>query len=737
MHWLYGGVYERADQLAVIEDLPRSLSVMPVLHRFGHVAVSGCAFWRSEKGVADAEAPLMVTHFNTQRLVRMPLRVLGSTFVAEEQEFLKLHDAGVHLTDVMEDPRDGSLLLINTGGWFRNGCPSSLVAKPDELGAVYRIRAVRRAPVERVQAEWVELNAERVLGALESGDLAAKRRALDWLNEYVEEDAVVPDGLQAAVRDLIGGDLDAPLEHALITFCRRHGVIGSSYVLKAENLGALRHALLCFTAEDSFSLNEVVAVAGDHLDSLDASLAEVAMSVVVNHPDADEWITPRLKRWLLDADLAPHQLRALEVYVGTLIKEEGVRDLLGAMLGHGSDAARATAVGVLAGQILGSDTVGALKVVHEQSEGGKDLGRLLGDLIQYVRTLLVFQADPEAALEDLVPEVAQMVSQQAGQASAPQLLRVVDGLAEVDARMRWATKKRLHFELGVIQAVQHINEVSLDDVIRALDQGNADGVRQPVAQRAPGASPRRAPVASAPRGSAAEIRDPEEQAEGAGGLGLSAQLRQMRADQQSSGQKPAVRVATPAAAAEAPVVEAKSAGDQGGSPQAAMIPGIDRMEVFWPEFVQAVTKARPLISNWVQVARCLELTRREARLGFALRDHAAADQLRKPDMLHFLEATAEGLVGHPMRISLEVDADLVRPSDAEIDALLAPRSARVSVVEQEVAGEGESAEAELDKASGAEPVAAEAEVEDSVDPLIKKAVEIFRLKHFPDEGTSE
>ncbi len=47
VHWLYGGVYERADQMKAIEGLPRTLEHMPVMYNFGHVAVSGCCFWRS------------------------------------------------------------------------------------------------------------------------------------------------------------------------------------------------------------------------------------------------------------------------------------------------------------------------------------------------------------------------------------------------------------------------------------------------------------------------------------------------------------------------------------------------------------------------------------------------------------------------------------------------------------------------------------------------------------------
>jgi putative membrane-bound dehydrogenase-like protein len=140
VHWLYRGVYERADQMKAIEGLPRTLEHMPVMYNFGHVAVSGCCFWR---GFTSANPDprtlnLMVTHFNTQRLVRMELTPDGASFKARENEFLRLHDPDIHLTDVMEAP-DGSLLVTNTGGWFRIGCPASLMAKPDVTGAVYRI----------------------------------------------------------------------------------------------------------------------------------------------------------------------------------------------------------------------------------------------------------------------------------------------------------------------------------------------------------------------------------------------------------------------------------------------------------------------------------------------------------------------------------------------------------------------------------------------------------------------
>jgi len=39
---------------------------------------------------------------------------------------------------VIEDA-DGSLLVIDTGGWFKIGCPTSSL-QPEVLGGIYRVR---------------------------------------------------------------------------------------------------------------------------------------------------------------------------------------------------------------------------------------------------------------------------------------------------------------------------------------------------------------------------------------------------------------------------------------------------------------------------------------------------------------------------------------------------------------------------------------------------------------------
>ncbi len=357
MHWLYGGVYERVDLMKVIEGLPRTLEKMPVVHNFGHVAVSGCAFWRAYDSKADAVARplnLMVTHFNTQRLVRVEMMRSGSTYSAVENEFLKITDPDVHLTDVFEDPRDGSLLLLNTGGWFRIGCPSSLMAKPDMRGCVYRIKKSSAAAPVIAAATAEALDTASAIASLESGDAHVRRRAMEWIHQHLSGDHSEDKDILAindALRPLLGAEIDPPTEHFLIALAHKFYTVSYQDVKDARDLASLRHALLCFTPDDAASANLTAGIASDHLDSLNPELARVALNMVVAHPDADEWFTPKLQKWLKEEDLAPHQHDALRAFCGALIAKPNTQKLVAALLKHPSEAAKQTGIEILASQL--------------------------------------------------------------------------------------------------------------------------------------------------------------------------------------------------------------------------------------------------------------------------------------------------------------------------------------------------------------------------------------------------
>lgn len=382
VHWLYGGVYERSDQLKAIAHLPRTLETMPVMYNFGHVAVSGCCFWHGyQAGNREPQAEqFMVTHFNTQRLVRMELTSSGSTYKAVENEFLKFHDSpDIHLTDVMEDPRDGSLLLFDTGGWFRIGCPSSLMAKSDLLGAVYRIKPKkpRAASLASRSADAAarknDLQAQ--VSALKSDDPFVSRQTLeaisadppqDWARDQVADTSA--EKLGEAIRQLMAQPIDQALEHSLIHAAHALDLLAVTLDdLKNENNpSALRRMLVAFVPDDAAAMNLAMGVAAKHLDSSDADLARVALNAVTSHPDADEWVAPTLMKWLSGKELKTNQLTALAGFSSALITKPETQKLVTAMLSHTSAEVRATALGILASQTAGVSNDAWLPLLDKQ-----------------------------------------------------------------------------------------------------------------------------------------------------------------------------------------------------------------------------------------------------------------------------------------------------------------------------------------------------------------------------------
>lgn len=405
---------------------------------------------------------------------------------------------------------------------------------------------------------------------------------------------------------------------------------------------------------------------------------------------------------------AQSMLDQLVAFCGNAIREENVLEIFG--------FTALETVAALAGCLLNSDTVGALRLVHEQSEGGKDLGRLLGDLIQHVRTLLVYQADPEAALEELSPEVAQMVAEQAALARTDQLLRLVDGLAEVDARMRWATNKRLHFELGVIQAVQQFNEVSLDDVIHALDQGGTAGlamgagrVPETTARRAAVPPPRPAaaqPVArvreeEAPKAAAVVQREtPARVEEAAKPAGFG--LREMIAEKEAEERAPQPVSPPPRA------VEARP------EPEPAPVPALSDEE-FWTALLGEINKRRPLTLHWAQVATLLGIQDGVVKVGFPASEEGARESLMRETTRTFLEEVAQGLLGRRVTFQMVIDASLKAPDFSEMTfAFAEPEPVKEPA-------------APVAAAAPAEAAPAEPTEEEFDDPVIKRAVERFKL----------
>ena len=109
------------------------------------------------------------------------------------------------------------------------------------------------------------------------------------------------------------------------------------------------------------------------------------------------------------------------------------------------------AVAELAGCVLRRDAAGGLKIIAEQAEAGKDMSRLLNDLVGHLRDLLVAGV---AAVESSPPR--------------DKLLVLLDNFAEAESRMRWTSDKKLQLDVAVIKATHLLGQASLDEVIETL-----------------------------------------------------------------------------------------------------------------------------------------------------------------------------------------------------------------------------------------------------------------------------
>jgi putative membrane-bound dehydrogenase-like protein len=179
LHYVEGGVYPKPHE--VVDEFPRTGELMPVMTKFARIAPSGLARYRGTALGDDYTGNLFTAQFNPHRIQRHVVRREGATFATTDSDFLTSSDPDFHPTDVMEDA-DGSLLVVDTGGWFIHGCPVSRIAKPEIRGAVYRVRKKGASRIENPYGgPLADRKAPKLAKLLEDGRWFVRDRAMDLL----------------------------------------------------------------------------------------------------------------------------------------------------------------------------------------------------------------------------------------------------------------------------------------------------------------------------------------------------------------------------------------------------------------------------------------------------------------------------------------------------------------------------------------------------------------------------
>jgi putative membrane-bound dehydrogenase-like protein len=179
IHAIYGGIYGKVHD--VIDDQPHtSPDVMPVLAHLGPAA--SCGLVRYESG-AFGEAyrdNLFSTSFNLHKVFRHILTPQGATFASKNEDFMTSDNLDFHPTHLIEDA-DGSLLVIDTGGWYKLCCPTSQIGKPDVLGAIYRVRKIDAPKVNDPRGAaltWGTMNVDELAKLLGDPRPMVRKRAI-------------------------------------------------------------------------------------------------------------------------------------------------------------------------------------------------------------------------------------------------------------------------------------------------------------------------------------------------------------------------------------------------------------------------------------------------------------------------------------------------------------------------------------------------------------------------------
>jgi putative membrane-bound dehydrogenase-like protein len=265
IHGVEGGVYPKVH--GVLDGLRRTGDYLPALTHLGPAAPAGIAIYQSGAFGESCLGNVFSAQFNMHKVGRHILHRVGATFESKNDDFVRSPSTDFHPTDVLEDA-DGSLLVVNTGGWYMICCPTSQIAKPQVLGGIYRIRKkgmVRPQDPRGLALKWHKLTPAGLAALLDDPRFAVRNRAVRQLGK----------GGTAAVDALA-----KVLKDGKTTVARRNAVWALTHIDGSAARAAVGGVL---TDRDLSVRQTAVYSAGLHRDA-DARLALIGMLPSVPPP---------------------------------------------------------------------------------------------------------------------------------------------------------------------------------------------------------------------------------------------------------------------------------------------------------------------------------------------------------------------------------------------------------------------------------------------------------------------
>jgi len=373
-HAAYGAVFGKEND--ALEDGRVKRPSPELTHpfvQFGPGAPSGLCRYRSSAFGEGYRDNLFASTFNLHKITRHQLRLAGASYASTDSDFVVSDNLDFHPTDVLEDA-DGSLLVVDTGGWYKLCCPSSQLAKADVLGGIYRVRrkgaprmvegeraaAYRRltqppelaksAIVEARKRVWLadQSSAGEFRALLKKHSMAAGTQAESaWLTRLAAEglgklrDKESVGALLSVMSD--NGIKDSALTQSIIAALIEIGDAAAvrSYAT-SDNVYARRAALIVLDQMDGGGLTADAVVS--QLGSSDPALRRVAGWIAGHHTDWGSTLAESFRTRLAAKGSDESEAGELERQLGRFGRAGAVQDLIGRVAGDSNAVASSRVV---------------------------------------------------------------------------------------------------------------------------------------------------------------------------------------------------------------------------------------------------------------------------------------------------------------------------------------------------------------------------------------------------------
>ena len=481
-HAVYGGVFGKDHH--VLEGHLRTGDLMPVMTQLGPAAPSGLIYLDNNLLSPSNQTPTLCSAlFNLHKVCAHQLQIDASTYTTTDQDLISTERVDFHPTDVIEDA-DGSLLVLDTGGWYDLCCPTSRIDQKTAAGGIYRISSpLTKKRLGKLKTEekkttqlsyqklidprpWIRREAVRELGHKDDRlvDLATKQISSTDIPVMTKLHYVwalcataTPDSLEVC-----HGLLDSDESSIVKAAC--HAIALHNYQeakTKLERLINHGDASICRAAAEALgrlgdedSINAILESA--HLNSSDRFVKHSLIYALI------EIVRDKSNLTLPQKNLKAHQL-ATVITVATQVKQTANLDrstLLLALQSDDLELQRAAMNAIRKNPEIAIDSKKHLKAIWSAEDATENNRIVVFNILQSVKE------EPEFR-----PMINQMISE-AGLASFKEQIFYAKNLSAVapanadadwiDAVMRWLenSKSAVRNEIAKSLASNKVKDVN-------------------------------------------------------------------------------------------------------------------------------------------------------------------------------------------------------------------------------------------------------------------------------------